>query len=1033
MGPNGSGKSNIVDGILWAMGEGRASLLRASRMEDVIFKGSSSRAPLSRAEVLLNFVHGEESLTIGRRIYRDGESEFLINGSPVRLRDVQDKLREIGIEAREYVVIEQGQVEALLNMNPEERMVFLEALAGVTMYKERRREALRNLLRVEEKLSLVRMREEEVRSSHEKALRELEVLEKYRELTLKLEKLTSTLLLKRREKILSSLREISEEEGKIQERLLGITSRREEALQRARELSEEKAGLLERINHLERRRGEIKRERSEISSEIISLTGEISSLEEKIQGAKRRKAEFSSKKKYLEERLSRNRELLERERKKYLELHGKYETLKVRVKEMEDEVEAGRKNYLEKMSLYRQKLSLQEERRKQRERRAERLKRAQKEKEEAKGELALLQSREIPFPEDLTPLQQEIEAKKRELEEVLRERSVMEERLRQVRRTMEFLQKAVEGKKLRKIKIKEEYSDLAEILWERELSASPLEGENPAPGLYLLGKNWASEEFKKRAGAEVPFRDALWRENLKEAVDAWRETAKPVVFPHGVIFPEGVLKIKGEAPGALSLLLKLQELRKESQGMEGELVKLREREATLKKGLKELKTRLGELEKRKEKAKKEREKRLERINLLRERIAALEREIRELSSEESSWDEEDLSPLQRELEGLEAQLKEKEDMLKRERARLSEVNTELRVCNREIVRLEEEIKKDRETLERSLNEKEGLEERTFRLSQRLSRLREKLRDRKGREGKLRLEEEGLEKEISELLQQNSRIEEELRSMDRKLERLRKEEGRLKDRLAQVKSREAELRERLENLKREALDRVGRPLLSLKLHYKLTQEELEKEIAEAEEERSLLGEINFKAEREEKELREQLEEIQSQRRDLEGSVAKAKQTLDQMEETYRDKISGAFSQLQQTYADLFASVAEGEVILEMEQGLHIKVRFRGKKFQPLSMLSGGERALASLLFHIALFRIKPAPFLILDEVDAPLDLPNIQKLTSLIKQLRDETQIIMITHNPATARHADFIYGVSMPEDGTSRVYSVRSQDLFNME
>jgi len=87
VGPNGSGKSNIVDGILWAMGEGRASLLRASRMEDVIFKGSSSRAPLSRAEVLLNFVHGEESLTIGRRIYRDGESEFLINGSPVRLRD----------------------------------------------------------------------------------------------------------------------------------------------------------------------------------------------------------------------------------------------------------------------------------------------------------------------------------------------------------------------------------------------------------------------------------------------------------------------------------------------------------------------------------------------------------------------------------------------------------------------------------------------------------------------------------------------------------------------------------------------------------------------------------------------------------------------------------------------------------------------------------------------------------------------------------------------------------------------------------
>ena len=1030
VGPNGSGKSNIVDAILWAMGEGRSSLLRASRMEDVIFKGSSSRSALSRAEVLLNFVQGEESLTIGRRIYREGDSEFLINGSSARLRDVQDKLREIGIESREYVVVEQGQVETFLNMSPQERLVFLEALAGVTMFRERKKEALRNLIRIEDKLSLVKIREEEIKQAYERIKGELEVLKSYRALTLELEKLFSTLLLKRREKIISSLSDLSRQEEKIQAKLVNLSSQKEALLGKARKLSEARAGLLEKINLMERERGEVKQERAELSPEIISLTGRLSSLEEKLEGARRKKQELSSRKAFLEKRMEKLRNLLEDEREKYLQLHERFQEVKEKLRQTEAMVEAIRKDYLEKSGLYKQRIALQEERERERNRREKRLKEALREREKVKKKIEALEKRVVKFPSGLSKIMEEISRQREKLSEISRRKSVAEEKLKQVRRTLDFLQKAVQGKRLKKIRIKEEFSDLAEILWERELSAEILQDGELSPGLYLIEKNWENEDFKELSGAEVPFRDALWRQSFREAIEAWEKTGKPVVFPEGVIFPEGVLRIKGQTPGTLSLLIQMEELEREAKGLEEEIEKLKDEERELKKTVEELVHRAKALERQKLKAEQE-QKRIEKeIHRLREKLSALDAEIERLSTYEEE-PEEDLSSLASEIETLEERLHSLEKKLSKERGNYSEVSTELKVSNREIVRLEEELENAEKNLKRTLREIEGLEGKAFHFEEEISRLRKNLQELRARDRKLGEKEEKLGKEISTLLGENGEIENKLKGVDRKIERIRAEEERLNVELGEVKVKMSELRERLEALKREAMDRVGKPLLSLQVHYELSEEELKERIAEVEEKREALGEINFKAEREESEIREQLEEIQIQRRDLEESVKKAKEALLSMETSYREKIERAFLDLKDEYSRLFSAVAEGEALMEFREGLHVSVRFKGKNFQPLSMLSGGERALASLLFYIALFRIKPAPFLVLDEVDAPLDLPNVQKLINLIKELRKDTQVIIITHNPATARHADFIYGISMPEDGTSRVYSMRAEELFN--
>ncbi len=1024
VGPNGSGKSNIVDGILWAMGEGRASLLRASRMDDVIFKGSSSRAPLSRAEVVLNFVEGEESISIGRRVYRDGESDFLINGALARLRDVQDKLREIGIEAREYVVIEQGQVEALLNMAPGERMVFLEALAGVSMYRERIKEALRTLERVKEKLEVLEARQREMEENYSKVKAELDLLLKYRALTVELEKLHSSLLIKKRGALLLSMEKLQGEEKGVQERLSEIASQTAELLQRGRKLSEEKATLMEKVKDLEAEKAKLKGREAELRPKIYSLTEEVTKLNERKESYRRRLEEASRKLESLKKRVEKAKNRLQEEKERYVQLQRKHSQAQQEEKQEEESLQAERRSYISLLTEYQKKKALEEEREK-------RLSRALGEKERLKKELFRLREEALPPPENFEPLEERLRLLQEERKKLTSALSVKKERLRQTKRTIDMLKKALKGKEPRKIKIKQEFSDLAELLWERELQARPF--ENPGevePGLYLLPRNWPEGEFKTMAEAEVPFRDALWRETLQEAIDAWEREGKAVVFPEGVIYPEGILRIKGRDRGRLSLLLELEKLEEEEAELSRDVQEEGQREAALAQELRGLEAQLKKARQQEERRKRQREEREKKLKQIQERLEGLEREIEELLPEEGS-SQLDLGKMEALLHQKEKSLREKESELSLLRKRTSEAASELRLCNREIVRLEEEIKRGEREKERLSSEISETERKLQKSLQDLHKARKALEDLKKKEGELEEKVRKIEEEITALLQENSKVEEQSRSLDRKLSRLHKEELKLKDKAGEIKGELERLRERLEALKKEAREKVGKPLLSLEAHYDLPPEELQEKIARLEEERASLGEINFKAEREEAEIREQLEELLEQKQDLLQAMERAKESAKSLERTYELKIREAFERLSQEYSSVFSSVAEGEILLTMDEGLNISVRFKGKKFQPLSMLSGGERALASLLFYISLFRIKPAPFLILDEVDAPLDLPNLTKLISLVKELKKSTQIIMITHNPTTARNADYIYGISMPEDGTSRVYSVRAEELFN--
>ena len=1039
IGPNGAGKSNIVDAILWAMGEGKGSVLRAETMGDVIFKGSRTRAPLARAEVQLTFVEDEESITVGRRVYRDGESEFLINGEIVRLKDVQDKLWEIGVEAREYVVIEQGQVEQLLKMSPEERMIFLEAAAGVRKYKERRREALRKIWDTEKELGVVRMRETELEQTHQKLKEQLETLKKYRQLSREIEELYSSLLIKKLKRYQSRLEKLQNEAEKISGNMEKLRQEKESHLEKAKELSVKRAEILEKMNELEVRRSELKNIETRIKPHLFEKRDFVTSSKEKINYLQQKAQEFENRISSLGRRISDLEKEREKEKINYSRISAELKKLESELKEKEEKTEIARKNYLSVLTELKEKQAVLSQERKAASERKKRLETLRYEKDKIEEQLENLQEK-IDVEEQkerVNSLKKERDALLDLLSELKGKYRGLKDRKINLQRAFNVIEKALKGQSLPKIdiEIKQEYADIAELLWERELKSTPFQsGKELSPGFYLLQKHWEREEFSNIAGAKTNFRDALWRNTIKEAVDIWEKTGKAVAFPEGVIYPEGVLRIKGEEKGVLSLKLEAEKIEKELAQTTESLQELEEKIQTREKELKNLQQNIILEEKNLSQLLKRSEEQKNRILKLQERLNKIEEEIYELEEEpEFTVSEQEINELSEKLELIRTENLKKEEEVNNSREKVSKKRTALAVSNEKIVNFGKEIERLKRNLDSTLREKEKNSARINHFKEEVKKAEE---DLKSMEEKMEETSESLskvEEELKRLLEESQNLENEISRVERRLTSLRRKEEDLKARTKEIDVEMAQINEKLYFLRQEAREKTGKTLEELQLYHDFQEEELVKEIEKKENERNSFEDLNFAAEREEMEIREKLEFIKTQKQDLEQSIDKAREAADKMEKIYREKIKATFELLSKEFSGLFASIIQdGEANISIsEKGLEIEARFTGKRKQNLSILSGGEKALLSLIFHISLFRIKPAPFMVLDEVDAPLDIPNLTNLLNLLEELKRETQIIFITHNITTARRADYIYGVSMPEDGSSRVYSVSARELFH--
>ena len=1166
VGPNGCGKSNVADAIRWVLGEQSARQLRGRSMEDVIFNGSESKPPLSMAEVLLTFENDRPSelppqfqgfgeITVGRRLFRSGESEYLVNGVQARLLDVNDIFFGSGVGRTAYSIIEQGRIGQIVSARPEDRRAIIEEAAGITKYKKRREAAERkmeatqhNLLRVADIVQELGKQLESLNRQARKAekykalraqVRELELraaAARYLELTAvrraaedrqavlraeeaelvaRLAELDAALEVERTRATESEARlgELSAREhelestSRVSEVSIEAAARElEQIAERTRSQAAEVEALKEQAEALAAEREALLRQREDLVSLVSCDEGRLGEAEQSLREAGREQGALQGEadraraaaSASLSEGTSHRSQLAQIERQR-ADLRGRVDRSRAETEELArhaGELDGSRSAHVEKLGQTRQlKLRLDEQRGAQ----EELLERTRAEfiQNEAKlitlrEELADKRSRFQSLLEivrnyegygrgvrslmtracqgegrdrgvfglvaDVVTAPAEYE---NAVEAVLGERLqyVIVESHSQGVEAIDYLKSAAEGR-----------ASLIPMARLRGAASDPAEPDRSHPGFVARCLDVVRFDPSYEKVVRFLLGDALIVRDLPAALEIWQGTADPQASPARtlvtldgeVLDPYGVVTggpLEGEGHGALQRRREVQELEETLRTFEAEFSLSQERHRTLQARLLQLETALKGLDKdgrEKELALLDQEKDLARVGEELDRVGSRTAQI----EVERRGLEEALAALTREEEEhrLAAATAEAEQARAEQRAleaveRLEAWRARGDVLTAELMNLKVKVAADAERREGIGAALGRVEDARREVDGRRARLFSALSEANARAGELRGRLEGTRVDLGRVAQDLAEVREALARARADHEalalaaRARDAEGReLRARTELVRrgAAEASLTSREGALELSHLEEQTRERCGAELRWEVARFHLEK--PPGEEERAKLEELKGQAERmgpinltaiEEYDERAQRHAFMSaQKADLEASLADLKAAIVKINRASRERFQETFDRVnekfQAVFPRLFHGGRAGLVLTQAEgegdQGVEIFAQPPGKKLQSVNLLSGGEKALTAVSLIFAIFLIKPTPFCLLDEVDAPLDDANVGRYTDMVKEMSKGSQFILITHNKRTMEMVDTLYGVTMEEPGVSKLVSVRLSD-----
>jgi chromosome segregation protein len=1143
VGPNGCGKTNILDSIRWVLGEQKSSTLRSDKMENVIFNGSRNRKAMGMAEVSLTIENSRNILpmefgeiTLTRRLYRSGESEYLINRVPCRLKDITDLFMDTGMGPNSYSVIELKMVEELLSEKPDERRHLFEEAAGITKYKHRRRAALRKLeetradmLRLED---IVAEGERQVGTLKRQVRRteryrewetrrvELELrqaLAEYNQLVLRRDPLgravdEQRLALSRLE---LGLAEAGSRDTELDNQVLGAENRLEEAQQRlqqtqarlregereqlvaaerGRSLEQARARLAGESTRLEERLGEsaanLERTRTRLQETEASgtdLTGLQREAEEAARACSTRLGEIRRQAESARSGIVGRIERLSRHQSDLARVSANVDSLHQRIADLDEEERLARLD----SGLRREKsASLGEE-------------------------LGRNQAARIAAETVLEEHRVELASAERQLREAETEHESRRNELRSATSRRQFLEGILQrfegvpggAKAVLTQKLEGVVDTLGNLVHADKAGIRALEAAMGAAASWIVVRDRAAldraagwleqagkgdctfvilEGLPRLAAAEAPapgltaladsvhcaaeIRPLLdlvlascWLAPSLEGLDrAQLPAGSFCVTPEGTWFRPPATWHRGlkaqQDQSHLGLRYQLDSLAGEIGGLEAGLAEaaaaiesrravlesvraqVREQESlcdTLRRSIRELETRNAQLEyaeqnfsKDVESARRSREDLVRRQASEQERERSLKAQIEDLQVEKST-SEDEATGLFRLLEKLEAEYRELSE--RAGSARLQATEHRMRVEN---LRSEEEaldtfLRQGRETLERMVAEdrqhreelatlkSEGelrestlvmLEEARRREQAELDEVRGGLAGLKERQKEKHREQDALHRQIAELTGQLHAAELELSGIQVRLEAL-------------VERTRADHRTELHQVE------DAQELAAL---LDLDTAAVRREIEELKEQIRRLGPVNLLAIEEYDTEKRRLDFLQKQLGDLLEAEAMLKETITRINRVATELFMAAFSKIQTNFDYLFKKLFKtGMATIEMdgsdplEAKINISATPSGKRIQALTLMSGGEKTLTAIALLFAIYMVKPSPFCILDEVDAPLDDMNIGRFNSIIQEFSEMTQFIIITHNKKTMGYGQSLYGVTMAEPGVSSLVSVQ--------
>ena len=1031
VGPNGCGKSNIFDSIRWVLGEQSAKSLRGSEMLDVIFNGTANLEPLSMAEVSLAFDNSNRffnvdhpEVLITRRLFRSGESEYMLNKAVVRLKDILDLLLGTGIGAESYSIVAQGKIDLVLSSRPDDRRMVFDEASGITKYKAQKRETMRrleeteqNLLRVNDIVIEVKRQIGSLERQANKARRYKEVFEELKLKEIDLATFDKINLFKQKDEIINQLADLGKDELK----------------------------LIEAVTEQEARIANRQSELKSLEEVMMSLRGEMLNLEnslvrnnEHINFNQQRISEIVENAKVLDSQIEQAKIKLVQDEEKLQAVRDEYSNLKTNI-ETKQSVLARKEEEINKTSAL------------------------------IKGSLEVIsESKKI-----ILDLETRISNTKNEIGDFNSKHQVFLARKKrlEIEKAKAFEEKVIIEESLKKIT--GELEATRQLLADFKQKISDVKTSLQQEGLNLSDVNKKIADLENEKLTLVSHKEFL--EKLRNKYDDIGESLNATIYLDKM--PKEnltglVVKIQDqEALNGQDLIYSgpaAFKIRGEAKPIELDTKRIDEKIAKLGENLGELRN-----------IRVVRETCISELNKM---SVTLEAQLRDqeiaLANKESSHatiyeqfnkikEEEDiivmeLSDLQREVSIIEQNLVDSQ-------AKVSNLSNEERQRQDAIVQEEDAIAKNSKLREdvlvlltqtkteiEALNKRFGSDAATLKIldesyaqdKSSLENIQRQITDSQQRQEMLKVEIVECQKKIEESAieigkKKNTILEVEEKYNEissstvgvvNKIDADRKQLDQIKNRLHDLKMQDKDVDYRYGTIKERMLSAYKIDLdAQLEVTKELDYQGLLNAINELKKKLDSYGSVNLVAIEEYDELKQRYDFLIQQQTDLLTAKESLHQAILKINRITKQMFMETFEKVKVEFKNYFRLLFNGgdaQLFLideqdPLESGIEIICRPPGKKLQNVLLLSGGEKTMSAIALIFAILKVKPSPFCILDEIDAALDEANVDRFSRVLQEFAKTSQFIVITHNKKTIVNADIMYGITMEQSGVSKIVSVK--------
>ena len=1064
VGPNGCGKSNVSDAIRWVLGEQRPTALRCSKLVDVVFNGTDTRKPLGLAEVSITFADCEKELgteyhevTITRRVYRDGSGEYFINKQACRLKDVQHLFMGTGIGTSSYSVMAQGQIDAILSSKPEDRRAVFEEAAGITKFKADRKEALRKIEQTEQNL----LREADVLREMKRQIgslqRQVGKAQKYKELRDSLRGIDIYVSKNRihefdgiLEQNAANRQEIEKAIAEATEQVAAAEAAQQEQHQAVHELEERLqtlAGEQAAADGAYRRANEVIGVNAQRIAEYRQFAErdgrEISETRRQLEEVKMQAESLAQKTRLLSDSLDAAHEALSAAEETFKSSQARIDTIRTTLQNARAEsVRCDRtatecRDTIAKMEAEAREAIIRNERLVADERQLkEAVATAERNLAEITSRADAARELEHTYAEAFAQSKSDLDTLRAEIEEAREHLGEMQADAAAKEAQLEMLKDGAAAKTVLETVLESGDGDVKVAVVETGREGVVVnEGDRLVEHLALAEEQREIADQLLGDVVLVGGKDGVWSPSTSMAPSSGHHS--PITEAENTLADlrariekaREVLATGAERSAALKTAFdeaesKLAEARRAAAQTEGE-------ESTYRRDVESVKGRLAavsaelqtilqanaeDVAKREELQQKLADAIARRDGLM-DAVAQGEGELRELETRNVS----------------------ESQALTERRIAASQMEQELSFVGQQ----NDAANRRREELERAIEGREsgiqGYEDSIRRLTEESGDLLASLDEIKAKAADFAVRmdaERGRRAEMMEKIAAADRVAAEKRAG---LDQARDFRGKLEVQAAEATMRRQNVYGHLQDEYGLFADAVMRePDPEWKKGIVPPMDELEAQVARLQSEISALGPVNMVAIDECRELEERYAREKAQEEDLIAAKAQILELITNLNTTSGDMFRKTFEQANKNFQTMFTKLFGGGearlVLLEnaedpLECGIDIIARPPGKRPQSVTLLSGGERTMTAVALLFSIFMIKPAPFCMLDELDAALDDANIGRFVEQLKEFIVQSQFLIITHNQHTIAGSDLVYGVSQQEKGVSRIISMRLSDL----